>query len=297
MISKLTYFIFMVMLSMPCYAANIVAIVNDKPISQWDVENTAKLLKFQQGEKYANASATKLKKDALENLIDTALKKQKAVSLNIKMPAEEVDNAIAHLEMQNQMQRGSFLKLLKERKIPEKVLRNQIEADLMWLSYLRAQPQAINISSASIEKKNKLIKKDLEKQGITDGSILLWELAQGVLPEDVNPNTTLESKSCNAFLDHIAIGPYPDSAKKGWVNPHDLPQELYTLLADIAVGETLGPLKTPEGMLLFMKCDVKSQRVMPTSAEIKEQMEMEQMEMLSNRLLEMERRQAAIEYK
>ena len=297
MMNKLTSFIVAVTLSVPCYAMNIVATVNDTPISQWDVDSTAKLLKLQQAERYSTASESTLKKDALANVIDTILKKQKATSLKIKLPPEEVDNAIAHLEMQNQMPRGTFLKLLKERKIPEKVLRNQIEADLMWLSYLRAQPQAINISSASIEKKNKLIKKELEKQGITDGSVLLWELAQGILPEDVNPNTTLESKTCDAFLDHIAIGPYPDTAKKGWVNPQDLPKELYELLADIAVGETLGPLKTPEGMLLFMKCNIKSQRIMPTSAEIKEQMEMEQMEMLSNRLLEMERRQAAIEYK
>ena len=297
MIRKLVIFFISITLYTPCGAMNIVEKVNDTPISQWDVESAAKLLKLQQSEKYANTSESTLKKDALTNVIDTILKKQKATSLNIKLPPEEIDNAIAHLEFQNRMPKGTFLNLLKQHKIPVKVLRNQIEADLMWLSYLRAQPQHVNISSTSVNKKMQLIKRDLEKQGITNDSILLWELAQGILPENVNPNTTLESKSCDAFLDHIAIGPYPETAKRGWVSPQDLPKELYNLLSDIAVGETLGPLKTPEGMLLFMKCDVKSQRVMPTLTEIKEQMELEQMEMLSNRLLEMERRQAAIEYK
>ena len=100
-----------------------------------------------------------------------------------------------------------------------------------------------------------------------------------------------------AFLDHIAIGPYPESAQSGWVDPHSLPAELYALLSDVAVGNTLGPLRTPQGMLLFMKCNVKSQRVVPTFDELKNQMEMEQMEMLSNKLLALERRQAIIEYK
>lgn len=290
-------FVTILMFSIPGYTMNILATVNDTPISQWDVDNTAKLLKLQQAERYANEPLSVLRKDALENVIDSTLKKQKAASLNIKLPPQEIDNAIAHLEMQNNMPKGGFLKMLKQHGIPEKILRNQIEADLVWLSYLRSEAQHVTVSQTSVNKKKQIIKEDLEKQGITEDSILLWELAQGILPENVKPNAALESKSCDSFLEHIAIASSANSAKRGWVNPSDLPEELHSLLSDIAVGETLGPLKTPQGILVFMKCDVKSQRVMPSASEIKEQMEMEQMEMLSNRLLEMERRRAAIEYK
>lgn len=281
----------------PAYAMNVMATVNDVPISKLDVDNTAKLLKFQQEEKYASASKTLLQKDALENAIETVLKKQTAENLKIKLTQQEIDNAISHLEQQNHMPSGTLLQLLKKKGIPAKTLRDQVEADLLWLAYLRTQSQYVAVPETSIKKRMQLMKDDLAKQGIKGDSIMLWELAQGVLPEDVNPQPTLESKTCEAFLDHIAIGPYPDSAQTGWVDPHTLPSELYALLDEVAVGDTLGPLKTPDGMLLFMKCNVRSQRVLPKMNELKDQMEMEQMDMLSHRLLEMERRRATIEYK
>ena len=286
-----------IVLCTPSYAANLVATVNDTPVSKLDVANAAKLLKFQQAEKYETASNAVLQKDALENVIETILKKQKATSLDISLPEKEIDNAISHLEQQNQMPSGTLVQVLQKKGIPVKTLRNQVEADLLWLNYLRSQSQYVAIPDTSVKKRMQLMKDDLAKQGITGNSILLWELAQGLLPEDVNPQPTLESKTCDAFLDHIAIGPYPESAQAGWVDPHTLPSELYALLDEVAVGNTLGPLKTPQGMLLFMKCDVRSQRVLPSMAELKDQMEMEQMEMLSRRLLEMERRRATIEYK
>jgi len=294
---KLAATVFAFLFTLPCYATNIVATVNDTPISEWDVENTARLLKIQHPEKYENASAATLKKDALTNTIDNLVKIQKAASLKMKLTPQEIDNAIAHLEVQNQMPRGTFIQTLRKNNISEKTLRNQIEADLLWLGYLRSQANHVTISDASVNKKIQLIRAELTKQGVEGDSVLSWELAQGILPENVNPSTALESKSCEAFLDHISIGPHPETAQRGWVNPKNLPSELYALLSDVAVGETLGPLKTPQGMLLFMKCNVRSQRVMPTPAEVKEQMEMEQMEMLSARLLEMEKRRAAIEYK
>ena len=294
---KILKLIITLLFSVPCYAMNLVATVNDIPISQLDVDNTAKLLQLQQGEQDNSTSQRSVKKEALENIINTILKKQKAKELGISLPAQEIDNAIAHLEQQNQMPPGALLKMLKEQNIPEKTLRNQMEADLLWLNYLRTQSQYVAVPKTSVEKRIKLMNDELKQRGITDNSVTLWELAQGVFSEDVDPSATLQSKTCEAFLDHIAIGPYPESAQSGWVDPHSLPAELYALLSDVAVGNTLGPLRTPQGMLLFMKCNVKSQRVVPTFDELKNQMEMEQMEMLSNKLLALERRQAIIEYK
>ena len=292
---KLTGLILAFLFSLPCYATNIVATVNDTPISQWDLDNTARLLQLQQAAKYQEASPATLRKDALDSAIDTVLKKQKAASLKLQIAPQEIDNAIAHLENQNQMPAGTFYQMLQQNNISVKTLRNQIEADLLWLNYLRTQSQHINIAPASVNKRVQMVKDDLKKQGIEGDSMMLWELAEGILPEDVSPNAALESKDCEAFLDHIALA--SDTMRRGWTNPKDLPEELYTMLSEIAVGETLGPIKTPQGILLFMKCDIKSQRLPTSPEEIKQQMEMEQMEMLSARLLELERRHSAIEYK
>ena len=46
-----------------------------------------------------------------------------------------------------------------------------------------------------------------------------------------------------------------------------------------------------------MKCQVKKQRVLPTNDQIREQLEVEQMENLSKRLMNADKREAVIEYK
>ena len=51
-------------------AAQLRAIVNDVPVSDWDVEMHARLLKAQQPMVYEEMSEKKLDKAALENLIE-----------------------------------------------------------------------------------------------------------------------------------------------------------------------------------------------------------------------------------
>ena len=68
-------------------------------------------------------------------------------------------------------------------------------------------------------------------------------------------------------------------------------------MTSAAVNEVVGPVRVPQGQLFFMKCNVRSQRVIPTHEEVRNQLEMEQMELLSRRLLEAEKRKAVIEYK
>ena len=69
------------------------------------------------------------------------------------------------------------------------------------------------------------------------------------------------------------------------------------MLEDTVVGDVFGPVQVPNGQLFFMKCAVKSQRVVPTSDEVQEQLAMEQMELAAKRLFKAEKRRALIEYK
>ena len=82
-------------------AGNLRAIVNDVPVSEWDVKMHARLLKVQQPMVYERMSTQKLNKVALDNLIEEILKSQKGKDLNITLSDKEVDDAIFHLEQQN----------------------------------------------------------------------------------------------------------------------------------------------------------------------------------------------------
>ncbi len=283
--------------AVPALCMELKATVNDKPISDLDVQQWMQLLKFQQPSKYEAMPINQLKKEALDSIIETSVKKQTAVAAGFKVSEQEINNAEAHLEQQNNLPPGTLPQILKEHNVTARSMRIQLEADLLWLQYLRNKGHDINISDLAVNKRYQAMKNDLKKQGVEGNNITLWEMAQGVFSEDVDVSTTLESKNCDAFLEHIKIGPYPNSAQRGWTDPNQMPLELRELLKDIAVGETVGPLRSPDGILVMMKCDVRSQQVMPTKEQIKTQMEMEQLDVLSRRLLAEAMRRSIIEKK
>ena len=291
----------LILLSLLCCAQTnameLKATVNDVPVSDLDIQNWKQLLLFQQPQKYEAMSSKQLQKEALDAAIESIVKKQTAQSVGLKTNTEEIAQARAHLEMQNGLAPNTLSGVLAKNHVTEKILHAQLESDLLWLNYLRTQGVHLSIPEAAIEKRYRDMKKELAKKGVDSDYISLWEMAQGLFTPDVDVSTTLESKSCDAFLEHIKIGPYPESAQRGWTDPKQMPIELVELLKDVAVGETLGPLRTPDGVLVMMKCDVRSQQVMPTKDQIKMQMEMEQMDVLSNRLLSDAMRRAVIERK
>ena len=294
---KYLFLIIFVLHTLPALCMELKATVNDTPISDLDVQQWGQLLKFQQPQKYDTMSNEELKKEALEALIETAVKKQTALGAGFKVSEQEIENAKAHLEQQNELPPGTLPQILKQNHVPEKTLHAQLEADLLWLQYLRNKGHDINISDLAVNKRYQAMKNDLQKQGIKQDHMTLWEMAQGVFPENVNVSTTLESKTCDAFLEHIKIGPYPETAQRGWIDPNQMPMELRELLKEVAVGETLGPLRSPDGVLVMMKCNVRSQQVMPSKEQLKIQMEMEQLDVLSRRLLAEAMRRSIIERK
>lgn len=294
---KYLFLVLLLLCAYPAHSMELRATVNDTPISDLDVRNWARLLKFQQHQKYAKMSDKALQKDALEAAIESVVKKQTAKAAGLKVTQKEINQAKAHLEQQNDLPQGSLPDVLKKHNVPLSVLNAQLESDLLWLQYLHQQAGNVNISKLAVNKRYQAMKNELKKQGIEGDSITLWEMAQGVFSEDVDVSTTLESKDCNAFLEHIKIGPYPESAQRGWTDPAQMTPELRELLKDLAVGETVGPLRTPTGVLVMMKCNVREQQVMPSKDQLQMQMEMEQLDVLSRRLLAEASRRSIIEKK
>ncbi|MBQ3695542.1 MAG: SurA N-terminal domain-containing protein [Alphaproteobacteria bacterium] len=294
---KYVFLILFLLNALPSLAMELKATVNDTPISDLDVLRWTRLLQFQQPQKYGSMSAKALRQEALDAIIESIIKKQTATEAGFKVSKKDINDAKAHLEQQNNLPPGTLPQLLQKNNVSESALHNQLEADLLWLQYLRSKSGNMSISNLAVNKRYQAMKEELKKQGIDGDNITLWEMAQGLFSEDVDVSTTLGSKSCDAFLEHIKIGPFPDSAKRGWTDPNQMPPELRELLKDVAVGETVGPLRSPTGILVMMKCDIRSQQVMPSKEQLKTQMEMEQLDVLSRRLLAEATRRSIIEKK
>ena len=372
-------------------AGSVKAIVNDTPISEWDVASYARLLKAQQPEVYEKISTKQLNKIALDAIIENKLKTQKGDELKLSISETEIDRAIQHLEQQNGLSVGGLKRLLDQEKVSMDTLRKQVKGDLIWLQYVKSKSDVVadQVPESAIQNRLKKIKAEMakpsfsvaeiivpsqeeaqsiwdelqrgtssfadlahqfskaptakaggrvgiidenhygseiapvlkempigqlsrplavkggyalivmldKKMPITTDSIMVWELAQGGQEEGGEFSSIMAAKNCDTFIKALKKDGVASSIQRGWVDPRQLPDELNQLMQTATINEAVGPVRIPEGQLFFMKCNVKSERVMPTKEDVRQQLEMEQMEMLSKRLLNAEKRSAVIEYK
>ncbi|MDY6407452.1 MAG: SurA N-terminal domain-containing protein, partial [Pseudomonadota bacterium] len=153
-------------------AGEIKAIVNDTPISAYDVEARAKMIMLQQAGQVGKLTP-ELKKEALDDLIDERIQIQEMIKRGIKVSPDEVMVALEHLERQNGMEKGGFKKLLASHKIPFQTLFSQTEANLGWLRVLQQSGRAVSVDVAEVKAKEEAIRKELGRSAVSFAEIVL----------------------------------------------------------------------------------------------------------------------------
>lgn len=389
---KKLIFLFLLCLSTNVFSAQIVATVNDMPISSFDAEARAKLIAIQNSTPITDAKKKEYVEQALKALIDDKVKIIEATKQQFAISNKDIQNAIYHLEAQNGLKKGSMESMLKKNKIPLSILQEQIKADLLWLQVIQKNKSAIpEATQTEINKRINKIRKELQTEGFYVAEILvkdkktaeqiytelhkgkafqelaeknsispsakkggevgwiennhyptkvmmmltqmssgdvtapiktekgylivlilerkhaiktdtipIWELAQMALQQ--NKTAALGDKinslnSCETFMDFAKTFAIEKSAKSGMIAPDQLPQELKNILNDKPTNQVIGPIQTQNSDLFFMKCKITQKKIIPDKREIKMQIEGEEMEKLSEKLLKNAKRFVVIEKK
>lgn len=130
--------------------------------------------------------------------------------------------------------------------------------------------------------------------------VTVWELAQlAVLPTqtlEVLPQLSTLS-DCKAFEEWGKQKALPDSVKRGFINTQQLPPELVDLLQKQKMKKMVGPVSMGAADLFFMKCQEQERSLLPSEEEVRSQLEVEQMMLLTDQLIRDIKRYAVIEYK
>ena len=229
-------------------AGDIRAIVNDTPISDFDVRTRAKMIMLQQVGRVGETTPA-LEKAALEDLIDERIKLQAAHKQNVQVSEEEINEALNHLEQQNGLAPGGFQALLDQQNIPYQTLRSQTAANLGWLKILHQKGQKLIVSPAEIKARKQIIKNELAKESLSFGEIVLKtpEEALGVR------NRLMSGADFGDMVDLYSIG---DSRAVGGridgVTPAYYGKDAADILENLQVGELSEPIKTSEGYVLVL---------------------------------------------
>lgn len=163
------------------------------------------------------------------------------------------------------------------------------------------QMDAGQLSRPIVQKNGTLLVFMLDKrQASKDGTIDIWDIAQMATPRKrtvaLMPSL-LEQNNCANFLKFAQKNGIPASIKRGMIGPAQLPPELRTDIEKYPSNTVVGPAKMPEGDLFFMRCGIQKESLLPSTDEIRSQLEITKMEELSNKLLRNVKRYTTVEYK
>ena len=232
-------------------ASNIKVIVNDTPISEFDVASRAKLLMLQRVGRVGNLSP-ELEKTAMEELIDERIKMQEIVKQEINVSEENVQEALAHLEQQNGMPSGGFQKMLEEQGIPYQTLVNQTKANLGWLQVIQKSGRRVHVLPADIKARQKIIRQELMREAVSFAEIV-------VKTEEEALTILQQLQGGSDFGTMVALHSVSDSRANGGrvieVNPDYYGEEVAEIFNEMQAGQLSRPIKVKDGyaIILMMK--------------------------------------------
>ncbi len=115
----------------------IAAVVNDDVISVADLAARMRLVFASSNIQDTPETRQRVARQVVRVLIDEKLQMQEAKRLNIKVPDDEINAAIARIEAQNNLPKGGLDSMLTARGIARSTLVDQVTATLAWGRVIR----------------------------------------------------------------------------------------------------------------------------------------------------------------
>ncbi len=131
---------------------NIIAIVNDEPITQYEFDSRKKLSIVMFNIDTSHQAVNKqLNVDIMNSLIEGEVLKQYAKKIGGVISEEEVNETISMLEKQNQMPKGELLKYLKSRGVNIYSFRDQLTVEKIKMNIVQSFAGGVKVSQSEFE--------------------------------------------------------------------------------------------------------------------------------------------------
>ena len=281
----------------------VVAVVNDQPITSFDVDQRIKLTSVL-------GSGKKLtRKEALELLINDILKRNETARVKATLSDEQVDAAIERLAKGSGTTVEGLTAKLKSVGISIKALRLQLRTNLSFNRVLIAKYKIKPaVDDADVDKKLNALKQDPRLRPIS-----VYEIREIVLPVELNDafaSQLIEAraveaqqiqqnfKSC-AKVNEAVSGIFNVKVSKLIQAPADkLPKKMREVLERAGPSTLIGPMRAKEGIQLIAFCGKRSITPEGPSREQVQRMLVEQVyDVYEEKYLRDLRRTALIDYK
>ncbi len=248
-------------------ALNIAAVVNDKAISSFDVNNRIKFIIATTKISNTPDTLAKIRPQVIRTLIDESLQIQEAEKNNIEINDQEIAQAIASIEAQRQMPAGGIANMLATNNVPEKTFNDQIRAQLAWNKIITrnirgrikisdeevalaggritsAEPVNVSIKEMEIAVINLPIDKPAQEAEIKKlGDKLYSELRKGANFEEI-------ARQFSAGGD----------GKPFWIRPEQLDSNISQTLKATKEGVITAPIRTGNGLSIIKLLHIRANK-------------------------------------
>jgi peptidyl-prolyl cis-trans isomerase SurA len=114
-------------------AQGIKALVNDEPISSYDIDQRMRFLAVTTRQQ----PSEQLKKEALEMLVDERLQIQEGKKLNVTADESQISEAVANMAQRNNMDEAKLAAAFSQVGVNIATLKSRIRAQLVWQQVVR----------------------------------------------------------------------------------------------------------------------------------------------------------------
>ena len=280
------------------HAQTIAVMVNGEPITNYDIEQRAKLdaLTGKKGE---------TRQAILNDLIDEKVKIKEAKKFGVDPSSGDVDQAFGGMAQRMRLSGDQLTKVLESKGIRPDTLKQRIKADMVWTSLVRGRfKESLQVGEKDV---NAAVK---ETGGAADAEAFEYRMQPIVLivPRGA-PQSEFEArrKEAESLRERVTSCEEANSFFKSMRNAAireivvktsaDLPQQLRDILDKTAIGHLTAPETTKQGVEMVALCGRKATTVdTPKKREIRDKMYVQKYEAKSKAYLQEVRKAAMIEY-
>jgi peptidyl-prolyl cis-trans isomerase SurA len=277
--------------------STIRVLVNDEPITSYDIQNRGKMLQlFTRGREG--------EKEAVEQLIDERLMMQEAARRNVAITDEQVEQEFSERANQSKLTAAQFSQALRQSGVDPKTFTSFLRANMAWGEIVRARFRA------TVEVSEQDVTAALTGENAADESTVYEYILQQILfIVPAGSGTEAERRSqANAFRSNFQgceASLQQAAGKSGVVvkpnvrrEESQLAPQLSEALAKLGVGGISEPEAVEEGIQLVAICEKKeiAGRTKATE-EARSEIRSERGQLLARRYLRDLRSDSVIEYR
>ena len=257
---------------------SLFATIGDKAITRSDIVNEIKIILILNGETFSEEKKDLLQATAVKSIIKRTIKQieiNKYESLDYSK--KDLFNELNRLATDINLDVGTLRDICAANEINFSIIEDQIKTELLWNTLIfDLYKNRISINQSEIEEQLTLIQN--EKKKFNTEYLISEIIIESVPKEEIRSKIDkikerIKTESFENVARDISIS---ETAKiggdLGWVNENAIAKNFKSKITDTIIGEVSEPILLPQGILIFMIRDKRTEEKIKNLEKAKDQL-------------------------